>query len=102
VILNISGNDVLSRLQNKKYTRRCRSTKGVWISIDSVTRQGLRDGKLTYEPTKKFIDMWGGKLDKEDNTTFTRGLVLGEEAERIGQNYTKKEVVIDVRPGEGA
>jgi hypothetical protein len=46
--------------------------------------------------------MWGGKLDKEDNTTFTRGLVLGEEAERIGQNYTKKEVVIDVRPGEGA
>jgi len=46
VLLNISGTDILSHLQGKKYTRRCRATKSTWISIDSVTREGLRDGKF--------------------------------------------------------
>lgn len=46
VILNISGTDELSKLQGKKYTRRCRSTKSSWVAINSVTRKGLRDGKL--------------------------------------------------------
>ena len=41
VLLNISGTDVLSHLQGKKYTRRCRATKSTWISIDSVSREGL-------------------------------------------------------------
>jgi hypothetical protein len=50
VILNVSGNDVLSRLEGKKYTRRCRSTKGTWVAINGVTRPGLRSGKLAYVP----------------------------------------------------
>lgn len=49
VLLNISGTDVLSHLQGKKYTRRCRATKSTWISIESVTREGLRDGKFKKE-----------------------------------------------------
>lgn len=49
VFINISGADVSSLLQGKKYTRRCRATKGTWISIDSVVRAGLRDGKFAYE-----------------------------------------------------
>jgi len=100
VILNISGNDVLSRLNGKKYTRRCRSSKGVWVSIDSVARQGLRKGSLTYEPTDKYIGIWGGELYTEDNLTTTRGPITDENIELINEDYVKKEIAIDVEPAE--
>ena len=97
VILNISGNDVLSKLNGKKYTRRCRSSKGVWVSIDSVSRPGLRDGKLTYEPTKPYIGVWGGELYKEDNLTSTRPPTTDENVEMVNDDYVKTEVVIDTQ-----
>ncbi len=46
VLLNISGTDILSFLEGKKYSRRVRSTKSCWVSIDSVTRKGPRAGKF--------------------------------------------------------
>ena len=95
VILNISGNDVLAKLNGKKYTRRCRSSKGVWVSIDNVSRTGLRDGKLTYEPTKPSIEVWGGDLNKKDNLTSTRVPTTGDSAETVDENYIKKEIVLD-------
>lgn len=95
VILNIGGNDVLSRLNGKKYTRRCRSSKGVWVSIDSVSRPGLRDGQLTYEPTKPYIGVWGGELYKEDNLTSTRPPTTDENVEMVSDDYVKTDVVID-------
>lgn len=66
VILSISGADVLSLLQGKKYTRRCRSSKSAWVGITGVVREGLRSGKFAYanEPTL-FID--GGKLERNNN-----------------------------------
>jgi hypothetical protein len=97
VILNISGNDVLSRLNGKKFTRRCRSTKGVWVSIDSISREGLRDQTLSYEPTKKYIGVWGGELVKEDKLTSTRGAATLENVEIVKTDYTKKEVIIESR-----
>jgi hypothetical protein len=97
VILNISGNDVLSRLNGKKFTRRCRSTKGVWVSIDSISREGLRDQQLSYEPTKKYIGVWGGELVKEDKLTSTRGAATLENVEIVKTDYTKKEVIIESR-----
>jgi len=97
VILNISGNDVLSRLNGKKFTRRCRSSKGVWVSIDSA-RPGLRDGKLTYEPTKPYIGVWGGELYKEDNITSTRPPTTDENVELVKDDYVKPEIVIDAAP----
>lgn len=48
VILSVSGTDVLSLLENKKYTRRCRATKSSWVTINKVERQGLRSGKFSY------------------------------------------------------
>lgn len=98
VILNISGNDVLSRLNGKKYTRRCRSSKGVWVSVDNVSRQGLRDGKLSYEPTEEYIGIWGGEIYKKDNLTSTRDALPIADAEAVDNNYVKKEVVLDVAP----
>lgn len=49
VILNISGVDILSKLEGKKYTRRCRATTSSWVTINSVTREGLRGGKFESE-----------------------------------------------------
>lgn len=49
IILNISGVDVLSKLEGKKYTRRCRASKSSWVTINSVSREGLRDGKFESE-----------------------------------------------------
>jgi len=69
VILNISGVDVLSRLEGKKYTRRSRSTKGVWVSIESVTRPGLKSGKLAYVPAKDNLDTSAIDVNKKDTTT---------------------------------
>jgi len=49
VIFNISGIDVLSKLEGKKYTRRCRASKSSWVTINGVEREGLRDGKFESE-----------------------------------------------------
>jgi hypothetical protein len=48
VIINLSGADVLSLLQSKKYTRRCRATETSWATIDGVARKGLKSGKFKY------------------------------------------------------
>lgn len=72
VILNIGGNDILSRLDGKKYTRRCRSTRGTWVAINSVTRPGLRTGKLAYIPIEPTIEAWGGDVERKNNVTQTR------------------------------
>ena len=73
VILNVSGNDVLSRLEGKKYTRRCRSTRGTWVSINNVTRPGLRTGKLAYTDMDPTIEPMGGDVNRKDNVKRTRG-----------------------------
>lgn len=46
VYLNLSGEDILSVLRGKKYTRRSRASKAAWISIEGVARKGLRSGRL--------------------------------------------------------
>lgn len=53
VLLNVNGEDALSLLQGKSYTRRSRATKGTWVTIDSVVTPGLKSGKFKYvtEPT---------------------------------------------------
>lgn len=48
VVVNMSGADALSLLQNKKYTRRCIATETAWATIDGVSRKGLKSGKFKY------------------------------------------------------
>jgi hypothetical protein len=96
VILNISGNDILSRLNGKKFTRRCRSSKGVWCSIDSVSRQGLRTGGLAFESNKQNLLLWGGDVYKGDQSTGARAPSSPVDAEKPSQNTHSKEVTIDI------
>ena len=54
VLLNISGEDILSFLRGKKYTRRCRGTQSSWVSITGVTRKGLKSGKFKARREESF------------------------------------------------
>lgn len=49
VILSISGKDVLMLLEGKKFTRRCRATKGAFCTITGVGRRGLKSGKWAFD-----------------------------------------------------
>lgn len=79
VILNISGADILTNLQGKKYTRRCRATKSTWVSINSVVREGLRDGRFDYKfntlkttpgTSTNVQEVIGQGVSMIDNTTY--------------------------------
>ena len=52
-IVDITAQDWLSLLQGKKYTRRVTAQRSSWVSIDSVTRKGLRDGKFKAKSAGK-------------------------------------------------
>jgi len=70
-ILNISGTDVLSMLEGKKYTRRCRATSpnGVWVGIEGVTRRGLKSGKLAYISSDQNLLLDPMDIKQKDTTT---------------------------------
>lgn len=57
VILHIAGEDILSNLRGKKFTRRCRGNQSSWASITGVVRPGLKSSKFIYQndPTM-FLD----------------------------------------------
>lgn len=46
VILTLEGADILSMYIGKKYTKRTDASISSWVSINSVTRPGLRSGKF--------------------------------------------------------
>ena len=66
VVLTISGNDVLSFLQGKKYTRRCRATRSVWVTINSVNRKKLKSGKFEVRKEETF-DITDGPLPTDSS-----------------------------------
>jgi hypothetical protein len=86
VIMNVTGVDVLSKLEGKKYTRRCRYSHGTWVSIESVVREGPRSGKLLFLPNEPYLDFNGGKLNKQDPWTKTRGVSQPTAFEKMTTN----------------
>lgn len=80
VLLSISGNDTLSLLQGKKYTRRCRASQGKFCVITSA-RKGLKSGKFTYDSENVF-EMDEGAMEKELPSTGT--ITPGLEAIKVG------------------
>jgi len=69
VILNVGGSDILSTLNGKKYTRRCRSTRATWVAITSVSRRGLKSGKFAYH-NEPVIDINHGQLNADNPNTY--------------------------------
>jgi len=69
VMLNLSGEDVLSILRQKKYTRRCRSATTAWCSIDGVVRKGLRSSKFKLRKGNVLDVMNSDILENSANTS---------------------------------
>lgn len=72
VILNVSGEDILSTLQNKKFTRRCRGSKGVWVSIDGIVRPGMRSGVFNYVPGEPMLTTVGASASEVETPVQTK------------------------------
>jgi len=101
VLVNMSGADALSLLQNKKYTRRCRGTETAWATIDGVSRRGLKSGKFKYrhQPVLLVTDS-----ELKDNTQLTTAansakmnqpVGLAAPQSSVGAAKVKAEVVTD-------
>lgn len=70
VYMNISGEDVLSTLRGKKYTRRSTASTAAWYSIEGVSRKGLRSGKFKAQTVNK-VDTFHADTQKEGPTQAT-------------------------------
>lgn len=95
VILSVTGADALSLLEGKKYTRRCRGTLSSWVSIEGVSRSGLKSGKFAVRQLDEF-DIYDGDIQRSNAITETRTLVAYDEANNpVGpRNINKREVNI--------
>lgn len=71
VMLSISGADVLSYLQGKKFTRRCIATKSTWCAITGVNRKGLKSGKFAFNNEPQ-VELHDGICEKQDSLTGQR------------------------------
>ncbi len=78
VDLSISGADRLSHLQGKKFSRRCRSSKASWVSINSVVRRGLKSGKFKYIEDPIIEITPDNPISKRDHVTFANKTVVPE------------------------
>ena len=69
VVMDISGEDYISLLQGKKYTRRVTADTSSWVSIDGVARKGIRGGKFKAKCV--------GKMDIVHADILDEGAVTG-------------------------
>lgn len=81
VRMDISGGDTLSMLEGKRYTRRCRATKGSYATIQSVTREGLKSKRFAYSDANNGFDITPGELEAENKVTNT---TQGADIKNIG------------------
>ena len=81
VILTVTAQDVLSELQGKKYTRRCRSINSVWVEITGVQRPGLKSGKFAYLPNDEYFETDGIDVQSKRAVTATKVKDVADAAE---------------------
>ncbi len=76
-ILNVSGSDVLYKLEGQKYTRRQISSKTKWASIESVTRSAAKGGsfRLINAPVQLIEEDIVGTTEKDDKNKLAADLV---------------------------
>lgn len=99
IILNVSGVDILGKLDGMKYTRRQRGSKACWVTIDGVSRKGLKSGKFGYQNIDTIITVDTDLNDsnqKVDTITTTEGVyMLAPEA--LNSNAGSGKVTVEVQ-----
>jgi len=98
IILNISGTDIMGTLEGKKFTRRCRSSKGVWVSIEGIVRPGLRSGRFQYVPGEPSLTTVGSDITQIGQITQTRQIPNpGNKTEKLAKSqHSPSEVSLFV------
>jgi len=100
VILSISGVDPIGYLDGKKYTRRCRATRGMYVTIDGVQRKGLKSGKFGYNK-KSNIEITSGDIDKKSQLTETRD-ITAPNTKKAPSDDSKEGAKVKVSSSEAA
>jgi hypothetical protein len=97
VFLNISGTDVLSLLQGKKYTRRCIGSSHTWVSIDDLARPGQRSGKFDFEVGQLHItkDFSNPQSTKEVGLSFSSSVNYSDKY-KAGGEPTNINMFVDI------
>jgi len=93
VLLSISGVDPLGYLEGKKYTRRCRASKGTFVTIDGVQRKGLKSGKFAYNKLST-VEITSGDIDKKSQITETRDITAP-----MTKKAASEDIKVDVKLG---
>lgn len=73
VMLSISGEDILSRLRGKKFTRRCRATMSCWTAITGIARRGLKSDKFAFQNLPYLWTDGGGPLSESNRIHYVPG-----------------------------
>lgn len=87
VILTVSGHEYIAFLAGKKYTRRCKATNGLYCTIQSVVRRGMKSGKFAYDREGGSFSIDEGKLEEQQETTKSTAVsdVGSIEVEKAGR-----------------
>jgi len=104
IILNVTGVDVLGRLEGMKFTRRQRSTKACWVTIEGVSRKGLKSGKFGYQKRDTIITVDTNLNDAGQETktiTTTEGVYkIGPQASVTNEKQGKVTLIASVQPAD--
>ena len=97
-ILSVQGVEYIGQLKGKKYTRRCRATKGLFCTIQSVVRKGLKSGKFTYEREVGSLSMDDGEMDEALPVTKSKSVSdYGQiETEKAGSKANLGDVSFSI------
>jgi hypothetical protein len=97
VLINMRGDDLLSELVNKKFTRRCKATQTSWVSIDGVVRKGLRSGKFKAV-TDQLIDTMETYFSDNAETIKYRSTANADKMASVAKNPPKGSNYTNMNP----
>ena len=102
VFMNVSGEDILSVLRGKKYTRRSTASKAAWISIDGVARKGLRSSKFKAKEAQT-IDVVHSDTQREGPVEATALANLKDTAQlaKTGEDPASPSPAHNITSGGG-
>lgn len=95
VILNLSGVDILHKLENKKFTRRQIVQESSFCCIEGVSRRGLKSDKFKFSSEPIVLPTTDGDL-KNAGVINTSNLAYSDVGEPINNGSIIDKVTMEV------
>jgi hypothetical protein len=96
VIINISGVDILYKLENKKFTRRQIVQESSFCCIEGVSRRGLKSDKFKYSSEPIMLPTTDGDLKNAGVIDVTK-LAYEDVGEPINKGDISNKVAMEVQ-----